>query len=76
MRHVIDIDRQNGGTFRFRIAHRPIDHYSRALEAAGFAIEAIREPQPSEAVVAEFPEVANWARVPDFLHVRAVKTAR
>lgn len=76
MRHVLDIERQSGGTFRFRIAHRPIEHYSRALEQAGFAIEAIREPQPSGESVAEFPEIANWARVPDFLHLRAVKIAR
>jgi SAM-dependent methyltransferase len=73
MRHVLDIERERGGTFRFRIAHRPIDHYSRALEGAGFVIEAIREPQPSAASVAEMPELANWARVPDFLHLRARK---
>lgn len=73
MRHVLDIERADSGTFRFRISHRPIDHYSRALEQAGFVIEAIREPKPTEADIAAFPNLANWARVPDFLQLRARK---
>jgi SAM-dependent methyltransferase len=76
MRHVIDIDRHAGGSFRFRIAHRPIEHYSRALEDAGFVIEAIREPQPDADAVARFPHLSDWARVPDFLQLRAAKTTR
>jgi SAM-dependent methyltransferase len=73
MRHVIDIERYDGGTFTFRIAHRPIEHYSRAVEAAGLVIEAIREPQASAETVERFPHLGNWARVPDFLQMRALK---
>jgi SAM-dependent methyltransferase len=73
MRHVLDVDRHDGETFRFRVSHRPIEHYSRALEQAGFAIDAIRETKSPPLAVEEFPVLANWARVPNFLHVLAAK---
>jgi SAM-dependent methyltransferase len=71
MRHVLDITRPNGERFCFRVEHRPMEDYSRAFEAAGLAITALREPRPSDALVAERPEFANFQRVPDFLHIRA-----
>jgi hypothetical protein len=36
-------------------------------------VEALREPQPDEAAVADHPTLARRRRVPMFLHVRAVK---
>lgn len=51
--------------------HRPLDAYTRALEQAGFLIEAIREPRPSEQQITRHPESARWLRIPCFLHVRA-----
>lgn len=46
-------------------AHRPLEDYSRALESAGFLVEALREPaQPSS---------PRWSRIPMFLFARAVK---
>jgi hypothetical protein len=49
--------------------HRPIDAYSRALEAAGFVIEAIREhPVADEAI--ESDQSKRWQRIPLFLHFR------
>jgi SAM-dependent methyltransferase len=71
MRHVLDITRPNGEVFPFRVEHRPIEGYSRAFEAAGLAITALREPKPSDELVAELPQFANYQRVPDFLHIRA-----
>ena len=71
MRHVLDVTRPNGEVFRFRVEHRPIEDYSRAFEAAGLAITALREPRPSDELVAERPEFADYQRVPDFLHLRA-----
>ena len=44
--------------------HRPLDAYSRALERAGFCIEAVREVPARRRAD---------GRVPAFLHVRAVK---
>ena len=74
MRHEFDVLRGDGGTFRFRVAHHPIEHYSRAFERAGLLIEAIREPKPAPDAVERFPTLADWARVPNFLYLRA--TAR
>jgi SAM-dependent methyltransferase len=71
MQHVLDIERTSGGIFRLRVEHRPIDHYSRAFEAAGLAITAMREPIPSAELAAERPEFTNALRVPAFLHLLA-----
>ncbi len=45
----------------------PLEGYFRALESAGFAIEAVREP-PSQTA-------GRWTRIPLFLMWRAVKSA-
>jgi SAM-dependent methyltransferase len=64
-RYADDIER-DGLTMRFESEHRPIESYSRALEAAGFAIEALREvtdPTPDD----------KWSKLPLFLDLRAVR---
>ena len=71
MRHLLNVERPAGGTMAFRIEHRPMECYSRALEAAGLAAVQIREPQPSDDVVASEPILANMQRVPEFLYVAA-----
>ncbi|MGZ6963967.1 MAG: class I SAM-dependent methyltransferase [Acidimicrobiia bacterium] len=71
MRHVLDMTRPNGETFPFRVEHRPMEDYSRAFEAAGLSITALREPRPSDELVEQRPEFANYQRVPNFLHIRA-----
>jgi SAM-dependent methyltransferase len=57
----------------FHSEHRPIEAYSRALEAAGLLIEAIRETRTPDAVIDTNPGKRRWQRIPLFLHVRAVK---
>lgn len=55
---------RDGLPMRFESAHRPLESYSRALEEAGFAIEALREvcePNPDD----------KWSRLPLFLDLRA-----
>jgi ubiquinone/menaquinone biosynthesis C-methylase UbiE len=42
-----------------------LEEYARALEDAGFVIEALREPQD--------PDGGRMARLPNFLHLRALK---
>ncbi len=54
-----------GHTMVFHSEHRSLEAYSRALEDAGFLVEAIRE------VTTDDPS-DRWHRVPLFLHVRAV----
>jgi hypothetical protein len=49
---------------------RPLEGYTRALCAAGFVIEALHEPRPSEQVVARIGELAGAAKRPYFLHLR------
>ena len=64
---------RDGIRLTFHSEHRPIEAYSRALEAAGLLIEAIREIRAPAAVVAADPGQRRWQRIPLFLHLRAVK---
>jgi SAM-dependent methyltransferase len=64
---------RDGIQMTFHSEHRPLEAYSRALEAAGLLIEAIRELQVPDEVVADNPDGRRWQRIPLFLHVRAVK---
>jgi SAM-dependent methyltransferase len=64
-RYADDVER-DGLRMRFESEHRPIESYSRALEHAGFAIEALREvtdPEPDD----------KWTKLPLFLDLRAVR---
>jgi SAM-dependent methyltransferase len=63
----------DGIRLTFHSEHRPIEAYSRALEAAGLLIEAIRETRAPDAVVAAAPGQRRWQRIPMSLHLRAVK---
>ena len=58
-----DVER-DGLSMRFVCEHRPLEDYARALEEAGFAIEALRE-------VTEPDARDRWSRVPLFLDLRA-----
>jgi ubiquinone/menaquinone biosynthesis C-methylase UbiE len=62
---------RDGGSMRFRDVHRPLGDYFRALESAGFVVEQLREPAPSEEYVRRFPEVADWRARPFLLHLTA-----
>ena len=62
-------------TMTFHSEHRPLEAYSRALEAAGLLIEAIREARAPDAMVAAAPGQRRWQRIPLSLHLRAVKQA-
>jgi len=64
---------RDGIRMTFHSEHRPIEAYSRALEAAGLLIEAIRETRAPDAIVAAVPGKRRWQRIPLFLHLRAVK---
>jgi SAM-dependent methyltransferase len=66
--------RTRGGlTMTFHDAHRPLSAYLGAIERAGLLVEAVREPVPDDAHVADFPEVERWRREPSFLAVRALR---
>jgi len=62
-----------GVRMTFHDVHRPLSSYFGALEHAGLLVEAVREPVPDDAYVADHPRVARWRREPCFLLVRALK---
>jgi SAM-dependent methyltransferase len=51
----------------------PLESYARAFEDAGLLIETIREPAVREQAIERDPAEARWARLPNFLFVRAVR---
>jgi SAM-dependent methyltransferase len=62
---------RGGFEMTFHSVHHSLERYSRALEGAGFLIEAVREPRwldPGEATSTD-----GWHRIPCFLVLRAVR---
>lgn len=70
---VTNVVDRGGIQLTFHSEHRPLEAYSRALEAAGMLIEAIREVGSNEEAIAGKPAARRWMRVPLYLHVRAVR---
>jgi ubiquinone/menaquinone biosynthesis C-methylase UbiE len=71
-RRYSDTFARDGLEMTFHSQHRPLETYSRALEKAGFLMEAIREhPVPDSEAQSERSK--RWQRVPLFLHIRAIK---
>ena len=68
-------ERPGVGAFTFRGWIYPLEAYSRALEAADLALEALREPGASEPEIAVNPRAARWRLFPNFLMFRAAKRA-
>ena len=71
MRHVLDIERRDGGIFRFRVEHRPIEQYFRGSKRAGLVVTALARTSPERGARRRAPEFANHVRVPNFLHLLA-----
>jgi SAM-dependent methyltransferase len=62
---------RGGLEMTFVSAHRPMSAYAEALADAGFLIEHLLEPSVPEHAMTR-PN-SRWARVPLFLHLRALK---
>jgi SAM-dependent methyltransferase len=69
------VTERGGIKMTFHSEHRPIEAYTRALEAAGLLTQALREVRAPEGSVASDPAARRWQRIPIFLHLRAVKPA-
>jgi len=67
-----DVVERDGLSMTFHSAHRPLQSYFQALEAAGFLIEMLREPSVPEAIVTR-DSSRRWLRVPLFLHLRCLR---
>lgn len=63
----------SGTTVSIPSEHRAVQDYAQALERAGLLVESLREPAPDPDVVASRPNLLRWARLPCFLHIRALK---
>ena len=64
---------RSGTTMRFVGWCYPLEDYTRALEDAGFLIEAFREPAVDRSEIS--PRGARRLRIPNFLFIRALKPA-
>ena len=63
---------RGGLRMRFRGWVYALEEYSRALEAAGLLIQALREPPPR--LPPDHDAAARrWERIPNFLFLRAMK---
>jgi len=72
-----DWSTERGGVqLTFHSEHRPLEAYSRALEAAGLLIEAIREVGVPPGGSGADPAAVRFRRIPLFLQFRAVKAGR
>jgi ubiquinone/menaquinone biosynthesis C-methylase UbiE len=65
-RETHDTFERAGLEMTFHSHVRPLEDYARALEDAGFLLEALREP-------ADPADDERWRRLPNSLHLRAVK---
>lgn len=74
-RPINEVMERDGLRMHFKGWAYPIETYSRAMERAGLAIEAIREPPTPPEIVAKNPPSARWSRIPVFLMWRAIKSA-
>lgn len=61
---------RDGLAFAFHQIHRPLQEWLGLFLAAGFELEDVREPRPTEADVAAVPRLAESRVKPAFLHVR------
>lgn len=68
-RTVDEIDR-DGLAFTFHQVHRPLEAWLSLLFDAGFRVEDLREPRPTEGDLADAPALAKSRSMPAFLHVR------
>ncbi len=71
-RYHDSIERE-GLRMTFSSRHWPLEAYFRALESAGFVVEALTEPTVDAGSVAERTDRARWRRLPLFLDLRARK---
>jgi len=64
---------RDGLRMTFRGWMYALEDYARALEAAGFVVERVREPVATDAAVDKQPGYRRWQRLPLFLQLRAVR---
>jgi SAM-dependent methyltransferase len=66
---TIDTIDRDGVAFTFHQVHRPLAAWVALVRDAGYLIEDVREPRPSERDVRDDPSLAKTRARPAFLHV-------
>ena len=64
---------RDGIDMTFHDVHHPLSAYFEAFEAAGLAVECLREPVPPQELLEVHPAAERWTKTPCFLHLRAIK---
>jgi SAM-dependent methyltransferase len=73
-RHRVDEPFERDGLqMHFTGWRYPLEAYARALEDAGLLIDRLREPPAPATALTIRPGYERWQRLPNFLHLRAVK---
>ena len=73
-RHRIeDVFERDGLQVTFAGWRYSLEEYARALEDAGLLIDRLREPPAPGRALTVRPGYERWQRLPNFLHVRAVR---
>jgi SAM-dependent methyltransferase len=72
-RRFVDSVERDGIAMEFHSVHRPLDAYTAALHDAGFVIEVLIESVPDEEYIRDHPRLQRQARIPWYLHLRAVR---
>jgi SAM-dependent methyltransferase len=72
-RRYVDVVERDGIHMEFHSTHRPLGAYTHALGEAGFVIELLVEGVPDAEYIAEHPRLNRQARIPWYLHLRAVR---
>jgi SAM-dependent methyltransferase len=64
---------RDGLTMVFHSMHRPVAAYTRALHDAAFLVDVLAEPAPPGDLLRDFPQMGHQARIPWWLHLRAIR---
>lgn len=72
-RRFVDSVERDGIAMEFHSVHRPLDAYTGALSDAGFVIEELIESVPDDDYIRDHPRLQRQARIPWYLHLRAVR---
>lgn len=73
VQRTLDEVSRDGIEFAFHQIHRPLEAWLALCFEAGFRVEAVHEPRPTEAEVAAEPDLAKSRAGPAFLHIRCRK---
>jgi 2-polyprenyl-3-methyl-5-hydroxy-6-metoxy-1,4-benzoquinol methylase len=70
---AIDLEWPRGAQDGILYFHRTLTSYFEAVRRAGFAVDALVEPKPSEEMLAKYPEFGDDLRMCHFMVLKAIK---